>query len=128
MLNKSERYKVLKTWKHFSVLGPLPVEVDLTNWRLKVPKIRKLWISVVSYILFGLHSLLVTSSLVYNFLFVPDLQLHQVMIHAVIAFASVMSTFWYYLVYAQDPGLFAKYAELTLVGNVGGKPKHGPSI
>ena len=121
MLNKRERYKVLKFFRICSNLGPFPIQVDLETWEVKPASTVKRCVCFVSYVLFVLHGLYKSGSLVYTYLFVPDAQLHQLIIHANLVMTSTMVAFWYYILYVKSPGLLAAYVKMTLLGNIGGE-------
>lgn len=121
MLTIPERHKVLQILKICSVVVPLTIRVDLAKWELHVSSTKKRWISLVSYSLFVLHSLYKHGSLVHAFMFVRDVQLHQIMIHSMVAIASgIFIAFWYFVAYTQDPALFAAFVKITLQGNIAG--------
>ena len=121
MLNKRERYQVLKSLSVYCKVGPLPFEVDLATWELKESSTGKKWLCFVSNICFVLHVMYKCGSLAYAYLFVSDVQLYQLIIHLIAAMSSVMVAFWYHVMCWRSPVMFAKFAKMTLVGNVEGK-------
>lgn len=121
MLNKRERYGFVKVFRICCVVLLFPVEVDLKSWQLKKSSALRRCICLVAYSFFLLHTLYKIGSLVHTFFFEPTVQLHQLLIHVVVAIASVMCAFWYYEVFIRDPALFAEYFKMTLLGNTGGK-------
>lgn len=68
-----------------------------------------------------LHMLYKAGSLAHAYFFVPDVQMHQLLIHAIMAGAPTMYSFWYYVAYVRDPAVFAGYLRMTLLKNIGGK-------
>ena len=119
MLNKSERFKVLKFLRIQSIVGPLPIHVDLESWTVHAPSLIKKYFCSVSYVLVLLHILYKNGSF-YAYFFVPHVQLHQLMIHAVLALSTVLCSVFFYVAYIKDPRLFAAFASLTLRGKTGG--------
>ena len=128
MLNKGERFKVLKFFRVCSIVGQLPVEVDLTNWQIRAPPIKKRCVSAILYSFLLLHTLYKAGTLVHAYFCVPDAQLHQLLIHAVVAAATTLYSYWYYVAYIQDPALFAAYFKMTLLGNIGPDDFHSCPI
>ena len=120
MLTKSELFKVLKFLRLCSILGPLPIQVNVRTWNLKAPSTIKKCVCAVSYGLVVLHILYKNGSLAYAYLFLPHVQLHQFIIHATVAMGTAMCGFWYYMVYIKDPGLFVVCAKTTMTGQIGG--------
>ena len=120
MLNKAERYEVVKFFRICSLIGQLPVHVDLTNWQLKAPSTVNKITAASVFILYVLQVLFKTGSLGYTVLFVPDVPLHELALHAVIFMGTSMCAFWQLVLYVKNPSLLAAYFSMTLVGNGGG--------
>ena len=120
MLNKIERLTVFQVLRLYSIVGLLPTQADLFSARLYAPSIKKKCLSALGYGLFVLHALYKNGGLVYAYLCVPNVQLHQLVIHAIMAMASATIVFWYYSVYVQNPALFFGFVNITLLGTTGG--------
>ena len=127
MLNRAERYRTLEFYRISSFFCLHPIEVDLTNWKLTAPCKTKRWVSCLSLVILVFHTLYKNGSLVNAYFFDPNVQLHQLVIHAVLAMDSIMIVFYYVVVYISDPHLFAVYVHLTLLGNVGGNTRFASS-
>lgn len=121
MLNLQEREKVLESIIIACNLAPLPLQVNLGSRELEPASKRKKCICTVSYNLFVLHALYKACGLAYSILFESNVQLHQLVIHAIVALASILFALWYYMVYVSCPALFATFIKMTLVGNIGGE-------
>ena len=120
MLNRAERYRTLKSYRILSIVGFQLVEVDLTNSKLTASTKRKRWICFLFLGILVFQMLYKNGSLAYAYLFDPNVQLHQLVVHAVLAMAAVMTIYFYAVVYISDYDLFALYVNVTLLGNVGG--------
>ena len=123
MLNIAERFKVLKIFRICAILSLIPVQIDLQSWQLKAPSKTGRWICGLSFgtfVLHTLHTLYKIGSLAYTYSSDPNVQHHQLVIHSVLVMTSAMGTFWYKMLYLDDPELFAKYLNVTLVGKFGG--------
>ena len=93
MLNKSERFKVLEFIRVSFKLGLLPLEINLMNWQVRSPSTRKQCNCFLSYCGFLLHIMYKFGSLVYTYLFVPDV------LHVIMAMGVLMTAYWYHIGY-----------------------------
>ena len=114
----------MKSIRICSIVGLLPTEVDLASRRLNVPSKKNKRISDLFYGLFILHTFYKCGSLAYVYFFVPNVQLHQLVIHAILAMGSAMTVCWYYSSYVWDQALFFAYVTNTLLGYTGGSTRH----
>ena len=121
MLNKAERFRVLKLYRICCNIGLLPFEVDLTSWELKKTSKIKRFICFISFSSFFLHGLYKIGSLAHSYFLNPNVQPHQLVLHALVAMVCALAIFWYNKVYITDTALYAKCFNITLRGNVGGK-------
>ena len=67
-----------------------------------------------SYPLFAAHAAYKCVSFLYVFLFLPGVELHQLMIHGIIAGPPIMHVTWYYLIFKKHAALNATITEKTL--------------
>ena len=110
---------------YFCKAGLLPLQVNVDSWEIR-PEAKSLWKKWTCHVSFGvllLNTLYKNGSLVYEFVFAQDTPLHQTVIHMVLAGASAMMSFSYYIQHVRFPGTFVKFAGMTLKANVTGS-KH----
>ena len=120
MLNRAERLRLFNIFRIWSIVALLPTQVDLVSRRLIVPSRRKQLISLLSYGFFVLHALYKSFRLAYAYFFVPDIPLHQLVIHSVLVISSALAAFWLQSAYVTNPASLFSYMNMTLHGNIGG--------
>ena len=122
MLTLEERRQVLVSYRYFRYMNQFPVDVDPQHWNIHAHGSnggRKVtWTSKVSFGLYVAHAAYKLISFFYISLFVPGIELHQMMIHGMYASAPVVYAFWYYLVFIKYPALNASVMKMTLAGTV----------
>ena len=122
MLTKKERHGVLKDFKRACDTCLFPTEVHPESWEVRPRRDKecKMWICKLSYALFIAHALYKMFRLAHTILFLRDVPLHQVIIHAVLAVAGIMYIFWYYWLHYKYANVNSAYVRITLTGNATG--------
>ena len=116
MLNKSERFEVLRMFRYWCMLGWLPAEVNLSTWEILPPADRlKTWRCLIWFFLFALHAIYKMVALVYWLK--VGIPFHEAVVHAVLAACMPVAIYWYYVLYIKYPRLFGVYVSMTLTGN-----------
>ena len=122
MLNKLERYNVLVHTKRLYAVSLFPCQVDLNGWEI-VPGAAtswKEWASKFVTLLHLAHCGYKIGSLVLGLSTPEKLPLHQAMLHSGLAGASVVYTFWYYLLHVKHTETNAGFVGITLRGDFAG--------
>ena len=119
MLNTAERFEVLRMIRFWCKVGLFPIKVNLATWEL-LP-VRAKWRCHFWFFLLALHALYKLVGLAYWLK--VGIPLHQAVVHAVLAIAAPVYSYWYYVLYIKYPHLFGVYLNMTLTGNKGGKLK-----
>ena len=125
MLTLKERHEVLKWYRHFSTINVFPMQVEVNGWKVWPGTTTKLrsWVSKAWYVLYVAHSLCKVLSLLCTLLFVRGIPLHQMIIHGVMAGATAVYGFWYYILYVKYPDVNAALIRMTLAGTIAGGSK-----
>ena len=118
MLNKAERFEVLRMIRFWCKIGFLPMEVNLSTWEL-LPhaKKRTTWKCYFLFLLYAMNGLYKLIALVYWLK--VGVPIHEAVIHAVLAVVPTVYCYWYYFLYFKNPRLFGMYLKMTLTGNDG---------
>ena len=132
MLTAKERHQILILLGHFSRVNLFPIQVDAQSWEIGAGCKSKLksWACGVAYALFIAHSLYKTVGLLYVFLFLRGIPLHQNIIHGVMAGGSVTFMLWQYFLYWKNAGVTALFVKISLSGvaSNGKKPQDWHAI
>ena len=121
MLTLRERWRVLEVIGFYSSLNLFPTKVDLQAWTLVPTGYTTTWKAMASklaYPLLALGSMYKVLSLLYTLLFLGDTSFHQLMVHAEVAGAQSLATFWYYMLQIKHPAEYCRYVKMTLTGNI----------
>ena len=121
MLNKAERFKILKFIGNCCNIGYLPAVVNLSSWHLQHSTTgRRKWPSLTFFGISVLHCLYKIAMLIGVYFTQKQTPLHELIIHAMVALGPPFVFFWYYLLFIKYPGAFSCFFHLTLTGNIGG--------
>ena len=122
MLSLKERQTVLATLRYFTMVHQFPAPVDVQGWTVRpgTGKKWKDWLSQGWFALFCLHGLYKILTLAQVFIFFVDTPLYQIILHAMLAAASMTFAFWYYIRYIEYLNDFASFVRITLTGNITG--------
>ena len=119
MLNKAERFQVLRMIRFWCKLGWLPVEVDLSKWEMR-PR-ASTWKCHFCFFVYAVHTFYKLCASVYWLnIGVP---LHEAVIQLILTVTMVVTVYWYYVVYIKNPQFFGFYLSMTLTGKQIGKWK-----
>ena len=125
MLNQRERHHVLKFFRYFSKLGVFPLQVNVGCWEIH-SGFKSTWKKLACRATLGMflaQTLYKNLSLAHVVAFGRDIPLHQMIIHMIIAAASVLMAFWYYVLHVQYRGAYAAFARVTLTATVTGSKR-----
>ena len=122
MLIAVERHQILLFLRCFCKARFLPADVDVQRWELRQffhTGDRRGWICKAFYALFALRALYKNLSLIHVLLSPAPTPLHQIMVHAVLAAAYWTFVYWYYVLYIQQPDVYAALLHMTLTAKIG---------
>ena len=124
MLNSKEKQHVLAWFRFFSKAGVLPLQINVDGWEVH-PEQKLTWKKLACQVylyIFLAHTLYKNLTLAHVFMFGQGVPLYQMVVHMVLAAASAMLSFWYYVLYIQYPETFAAFTRTTLTATAtGGK-------
>ena len=126
MLDQSERYRVLKSLRHFCTAGFLPLDVDLNSWEIQ-PCIQPRWkrlLCQISFAIYCSHTVCTSLRLLHVLIFLPDTPMYQIVIHMILASAYAATSFIYYLLFIKDPKINAAVFGMTLNGSTVGRKRN----
>ena len=119
MLNEQERHDVLVSTKYLYAVCLFPCKIDLKTFKID-PRCTTKWTTLllkVLYVLHLAHCAFKIASLAINLLSSERLPLHQAMLHAGLAGASALYTFWYYLLHVKYSDINSDFVTMTLKGD-----------
>ena len=115
MLNQKERYGVLLYLHYCCQFAPLPAKVNLKTYSLdlKVSPCRKAF-SLLSHTLFLVNAAFKIASLVYVVAFEKETPLYQLILQGTVAWVTMFSASWYWIVYIQNLEVHATLVNMIL--------------
>ena len=116
MLNTAERQHILRILRCYCTFGFLPLEVDADAWEIR-PGVKSAWKILACHVSFGMfvaNMVYKNIGLLHAFMFLRNVPLYHLVIHMVLASASAVISFWYYILYIRCPGISATFMRLTL--------------
>ena len=97
MLTRADRYHILTSCRLFCNLNPFPLEVNLHSGNVISGRDRKwkIWLCRLTHALLIIHAFYKVFRLAKVLIFIPATQLHEVIVHGVLAADGVIFAFWH---------------------------------
>ena len=115
MLTEGEKKHVLSSIRHsYYLLHPVVVDVEMGAFRSSVSPRKKLLCNL-SFAFYLVHTILKSTKLMYAFLYKKnEAELFQFIIHITIAYAMVVVSFSYYMLFIRKPAVHAAIVQLSM--------------
>ena len=116
MLSFKERKRILQLLSFFTTVTPLPIEVNARAAKATpgAESKWKAWACKIAHSLFLLNSLYKNFMLIYSVFILRDVPLYQIMIHAILASACAIFSYWYYVECIEHADVTAGFRNLTV--------------
>ena len=124
MLGFKERFSVILFLRCSSIVNFYPIDVDSSSLKIRPGRTEgwKDWACHLSYTLVIFHAIYTTVRFIHVFLFIPEVPLHQLLIHGELTAAYIVMIYWYYVLFIENADEYTALVGITLTwSTTGGK-------